>query len=94
MWTDDDIKACKVAFTCLGAKRRNDQYWKKPDNMSYDSEQRKHFTVLINSTIFSSTDQGGSKALADIQDLIKKLLIEWGCVVVENFLASIQMAKH
>ena len=35
---------------------------------------------MINSTIFNSTDQAGSKALADIQDLIKRKL----CIVVDN----------
>ena len=27
MWTDNDINASNAAFTCLGAKRRNDQFW-------------------------------------------------------------------
>jgi len=83
MWTDHDIDACKAAFTGLGAKRRHDQYWAMPDNMS--DEQRKDITVLIDSSIFNSTDQGGSKALNDIQDLIQKKLKKWGCAVVDNF---------
>ena len=34
---------------------------------------------MVDSTVFSCTDQAGSKAVADIQDLVKKKLIEWEC---------------
>ena len=58
--------------SCLCAKRRNDQYWERPDNMN--DEQRKHISVLINATIFYSTHQGESKALAELMLTFKTWL--------------------